>query len=73
MREEVIPMLASNGPPDTALTSATRWALRAERARRLAIMLSRKDAAAVEAYARECEARARDAIERPSAQRLLAA
>ena len=66
-------MPALNGPSDPALAYATRWALRAERARRLAIMLSRKDAAAVEAYARECEARAHDAIERPATQRLLAA
>jgi hypothetical protein len=38
--------------------------MRAERARRIAAMLSVKDAAAIEAYAQECEAMARQAIER---------
>jgi hypothetical protein len=38
--------------------------MRAERARRIATMLSVKDAAAIEAYAEECEAMARQTIER---------
>jgi hypothetical protein len=40
------------------------WMRRAERARGIAAMLCRKDAEAIEAYARECETRARQAIER---------
>jgi hypothetical protein len=40
------------------------WVMRAERARRIAAMLSVKDAEAIEAYARECEAIARQAIVR---------
>jgi hypothetical protein len=40
------------------------WVMRAERARRIASMLTRKDAEAIEAYARECEARARQTVER---------
>ena len=42
------------------------WMIRAERARRIASMLSSKDAEAIEAYAVECEARARQATDRPS-------
>lgn len=63
-------MPASNGPIDSAQACATAWVLRAERARRLASMLSPRDAAATEAYAKECEARARQAIERPSGKEL---
>jgi hypothetical protein len=51
-------MAASNGRID----ASRAWAMRAERARRIAAMLSEKDAAAIEAYARECEAQ--EAIER---------
>lgn len=40
------------------------WMRRAERARGIAAMLGRKDAEAIEAYARECETRAKQAIER---------
>jgi hypothetical protein len=40
------------------------WMRRAERARGIAVMLGRKDAEAMEAYARECEMRAKQAIER---------
>ena len=60
-------MLAVN-----SLTDASRaWVIRAERARRIAAMLSTKDAEAIEAYAKECEARAR-AIERPAVPLLAA-
>jgi hypothetical protein len=40
------------------------WMRRAERARGIAVMLGRKDAEAIEAYARECETLAKQAIER---------
>ena len=53
-------MAASNSRAD----APQAWAMRAERARRIASMLSRKDAEAIEAYAKECEARARQASER---------
>jgi hypothetical protein len=53
-------MPASNLSADTPQA----WARRAERARRIAFMLSAKDAAATEAYARECEAKAWQALER---------
>jgi len=58
--EEVIPMAAS----DSRAAASQAWEMRAERARRIACMLSRKDAEAIEAYARECEARAKQTIER---------
>jgi hypothetical protein len=58
--EEVILMAAFTSRTD--LPQA--WAMRAERARRIATMLSRKDAQAIEAYAQECEARAKQSIER---------
>ena len=48
------------------------WAMRAERARRIATMLSAKDAEAIEAYARECEAKAKQAIERQTVPPLAA-
>jgi hypothetical protein len=48
------------------------WMRRAERARGIAVMLCRKDAEAIEAYARECETRARQAIERPAVPPLAA-
>ena len=63
-------MPTSHGPIDSAQACAIAWELRAERARRLAIMLSRRDAAAIEAYAKECEAKARQAIERSWAEGL---
>ena len=51
-----------------AFTSRTdvpqAWAMRAERARRIATMLSLKDAEAIEAYAKECDARAKQTFER---------
>jgi hypothetical protein len=49
------------------------WAMRAERARRIATMLSTKDAQAIEAYAKECDAMARRAIERQAVRPLTAA
>ena len=60
-------MAAFNGRTD----APQAWVLRAERARRIATMLSMKDAEAIEAYAKECEARAR-AIERPAVPLLAA-
>jgi hypothetical protein len=60
MAEEVILMGASTSRTDVPQA----WAMRAERARRIATMLSRKDADAIEAYARECEAKAMQMIER---------
>jgi hypothetical protein len=51
--------------PSTSSTDAPQtWAIRAERARRIAAMLSTKDAEAIEAYAEECEAMAKQTIER---------
>ena len=47
-------MAASGGRID----ASRAWAMRAERERRIAAMLSRQDAEAIEAYARECEAQA---------------
>jgi hypothetical protein len=58
--EEVILMLAASSLTD----GPQAWAMRAERARRIATMLSAKDAEAIEAYARECEMKARQAVER---------
>ena len=59
-----------------AFTSRTElpqaWTMRAERARRIATMLSRKDAEAIEAYARECEAIAKQTIERQAVPLLAA-
>jgi len=52
--------------------SVIDWVMRAERARRIASMLCMKDAEAIEAYARECEARAKQAIERQAAPPLAA-
>ena len=63
-------MPASNGAIDSAQICAAAWRLRAEQARRLAFMLSQRDAAAVEAYAKECEARARQAAGRPRVEGL---
>jgi hypothetical protein len=66
--EEVILMPASN-----SLTDGPRaWARRAERARRIATMLSMKDAEAIEAYAKECEVKAKQTIERQAAPPLAA-
>ena len=61
-------MLASNNPTDVPQA----WVMRAERARRIATMLSVKDAEAIEAYARECEANARQAIGRQAVPPLAA-
>jgi hypothetical protein len=66
--EEVILMLASNSLTD----GPQAWAMRAERARRIATMLSSKDAEAIEAYAKECEAMARQIIERQAVPPLAA-
>ena len=63
-------MPASIGSIDSAQVCAAAWRLRAERARRLGFMLSRRDAAAIEAYAKECEARARQVAERSWAEGL---
>jgi len=57
---EVILMAAFNSRID----APQAWVVRAERARRIASMLSMKDAEAIEAYAKECEARAKQTIER---------
>jgi hypothetical protein len=61
-------MPASNGLSD----APQAWVMRAERARRIATMLSVKDAEAIEAYARECEAIARQAIVRQAVPPLAA-
>ncbi len=45
------------------MTACELWLARAARARGIAMMLSRADAMVVEAYAAECEAEARRAIE----------
>jgi hypothetical protein len=66
--EEVILMAASDRRAD----ASQAWAMRAERARRIATMLSVKDAEAIEAYARECEARARQAVGRQAVPPLAA-
>jgi hypothetical protein len=57
---EAILMLTPDGLND----GPQAWVMRAERARRIAVMLGRKDAEAIEAYARECEMKARQAVER---------
>jgi hypothetical protein len=61
-------MLASNGLSD----APQAWVMRAERARRIAAMLSVKDAEAIEAYARECEAKARQPVVRQAVPPLAA-
>jgi hypothetical protein len=61
-------MLASNKSAD----APQAWAMRAERARRIATMLSTKDAEAIEAYARECEDRAMQSIARQAVPPLAA-
>jgi hypothetical protein len=66
--EEVILMAASNSWAD----APQAWVMRAERARKIATMLSRKDAEATEAYARECEARAKQSIDRRAVPSLAA-
>jgi hypothetical protein len=48
------------------------WAMRAEQARRIATMVSTKDAQAIEAYAQECEAMAKRTIERQAVSPLTA-
>jgi hypothetical protein len=50
--------------PNRSIDAPQAWAMRAERARRIATMLSKKDAEAIEAYARECEMMAKRTIER---------
>jgi hypothetical protein len=60
-------------PAPNSFTDAPRtWAMRAERARRIATMVSTKDAQAIEAYAQECEAMAKRTIERQSVSPLTA-
>jgi hypothetical protein len=49
---------------DSRADAFQAWVMRAERARRIATMLSMKDAEAIEAYAKECEALAKQAIGR---------
>ena len=61
-------MLASNSPTD----APQAWVMRAERARRIATMLSVKDAEAIEAYAKECEVKAKQTIERQAVPPLAA-
>jgi len=61
-------MAASNGLTDVPHA----WVMRAERARRIATMLSVKDAEAIEAYAKECEANAKQTIERQAVPPLAA-
>jgi hypothetical protein len=53
----------TNGPT----AGPARWLRRAARARRIAMMLSRTDAAVAEAYATECEAVAMRLIEQQGA------
>ena len=48
------------------------WLARAARARNIAGLLASKDAAIVEAYARECEIQARRLIDGPTSQPLAA-
>jgi hypothetical protein len=55
-RETVIPAVTKSGLSETLL-----WRARAGQARRVASMLSARDAALLEAYARECEDCARAA------------
>jgi hypothetical protein len=45
-------------------SEVTSWLVRAEQARRIAGMLAGEDADMAQAYARECEARARELIDR---------
>jgi hypothetical protein len=45
-------------------SEVTAWLVRAEQARRIAGMLIGQDADMAQAYARECEARAREMIDR---------
>lgn len=61
-------MLASKGPTD----APQAWMMRAESARRIAAMLGKRDAEAIEAYAKECEMRAEQAIERQAVPPLAA-
>ncbi len=53
-------------------SEVSSWLVRAEQARRVAGMLSFGDADAAYSYARECEARARELIERWNATPLAA-
>lgn len=53
--------------PDRLPSEALMWLMRAEQARRIAGMLSGEDAERVWAYARECEANAREAAAPPLA------
>ena len=60
-------------PAPNSFTDAPRaWAMRAERARRIATMVSVKDAKAIEAYAQECDAMAKRTIERQAVPPLTA-
>jgi hypothetical protein len=58
--------------PNNSTDAPQAWATRAERARRIAAMLSRKDAQAIEAYAVECEAMAKRMIARQAVPALAA-
>jgi hypothetical protein len=58
--------------PTNQLPASQVLLLRAARARRIAAMLSLKDAEVVEAYARECEAAARQPVQRLAPQPLAA-
>jgi hypothetical protein len=48
----------------TDRSEVTSWLVRAEQARRIAGMLVGQDADVAQAYARECETRARELIDR---------
>jgi hypothetical protein len=50
--------------PNSLNDAPQAWMRRAERARGIAVMLCKKDAEAIEAYAKECEAKAMQIIER---------
>jgi len=66
-------MPAPNSCTDAlSIDAPCAWAMRAERARRIATMLSAKDAKAIEAYADECEAMAKRTIERQAVPPLTA-
>jgi hypothetical protein len=65
-------MPTSNWPTDASTDASYAWAMRAERARRIAAMLSTKDAEAIEAYAKECEVKAMQSIARQAVPPLAA-
>ena len=59
-------------PADDPVEAYRAWHARAQRAHGIAAILSPRDAAAVEAYAAECEAQARRQIDRRTRQPLAA-